>query len=109
MSLSARVRLPTSARAGEVIEIRTLVDHPMETGFRIDSFGQRVPRNILTRFSCRYADREIVSMDLRPGIAANPYLSFRFVADLSGDIELRWEGDQGEVLVERGHIEVESA
>ncbi|MCC5873776.1 MAG: thiosulfate oxidation carrier complex protein SoxZ [Gammaproteobacteria bacterium] len=109
MSLSARVRIPTEARAGEVVEIRTLVSHPMETGFRVDSFGRRVPRNILTRFSCRYADREIVSMDLRPGIAANPYLAFRFVADVSGAIELRWEGQDGEVLVERGHLEVSAA
>lgn len=101
--------MPSSARSGDIVEIRTLVNHPMETGFRIDSFGQRIPRNILTRFSCRYAGREIVSMDLRPGIAANPYLAFRFVADVSGELELRWEGDQGEVLVERGHIEVEPA
>lgn len=108
MSLSARVRIPTSARVGEVIEIRTLVDHPMETGFRVDSFGRRVARNILRQFSCHYAGREIVSMDLRPGIAANPYLAFRFVADISGDIELRWEGEQGEVLIERGHMEVET-
>lgn len=109
MALSARVRMPTDARAGEVIEIRTLVSHPMETGFRIDSFGRRVPRNILTHFSCHYAGRQIVSMDLRPGIAANPYLTFRFVADVSGAIELRWEGDRGEELVERGHIEVSAA
>ncbi|MCC5888009.1 MAG: thiosulfate oxidation carrier complex protein SoxZ [Gammaproteobacteria bacterium] len=109
MSLSARVRIPAAARAGEVIEIRTLVSHPMETGFRVDSFGRRVPRNILTRFSCHYAGREIVTMDLRPGIAANPYLAFRFVADVSGPVELRWEGDQGEVLTEGGHIEVTGA
>jgi len=109
MSLSARVRIPTHAHVGEVIEIRTLVNHPMETGFRVDSFGRRIPRNILTRFRCHYAGREIVSMDLRPGMAANPYLAFRFVADVSGDIELRWEGDQGEALIERGHIEVSSA
>ncbi len=106
MSLSARVRIPTEARAGEVIEIRTLVSHPMETGFRVDSFGRRVPRKILTRFSCHYDGREIVSMDLRPGIAANPYVAFRFVADVSGAIELRWEGDEGEVLIERSHLEV---
>lgn len=106
MKLSARVRIPSHARAGEVIEIRTLVSHPMETGFRVDSFGRRIPRNILTRFSCRYAGREIVDVDLRPGIAANPYLTFRFIADVSGQVELRWQGDQGELLIERGHIEV---
>lgn len=109
MSLSARIRMPTEAHSGEVVEIRALLSHPMETGFRVDSYGQRIPRNILTRFTCHYADREIVSMDLRPGIAANPYLAFRFVADVSGEIVLRWEGDQGEVLVERGHIEVHPA
>ena len=109
MSLSARVRIPTEARAGEVVEIRTLLSHPMETGFRVDSFGRRIPRNILTHFTCHYAGRQIISMDLRPGIAANPYLAFRFVADLSGEIVLRWAGEQGEELIERGHIEVSTA
>ncbi len=109
MTLSARVRLPQQARSGEVVEIRTLVSHPMETGFRVDSFGRRIPRRILTRFSCRYAERLIIDMELRPGISANPYLAFRFVADRSGEIELRWQGDQGEELVERGHLEVTPA
>lgn len=106
MSPSVRISIPTEARAGAVVEVRTLLRHPMETGFRVDSFGRRVPRNILTHFSCHYRGREIVSMDLRPGIAAHPYLAFRFLADHSGDIELRWEGDGGERIIERRHLEV---
>ncbi len=106
MALSARVRLPERATRGEVVEIRSLVSHPMETGFRVDSFGRRVPRRILVRFSVRYAGRLIAEMDLRPGIAANPYIAFRFVADRSGELELRWQGDDGEELIERGQLEV---
>ena len=109
MTLSARVRLPEQARAGETVEIRALVSHPMETGFRVDTSGRRVPRDILTRFECHYADRLIVSMDLRPGIAANPYLAFHFVADRSGELVLRWHDDAGRELVERGHLRVTTA
>lgn len=106
MVSSVRVRIPERAGPGEVVEIRTLVSHPMETGFRIDSRGRRVPRHILKRFTCHYAGREIFTMTLGPGIAANPYLTFRFVADVSGPVELRWEGDDGSVIEASGQLEV---
>ncbi|MEE4384330.1 MAG: thiosulfate oxidation carrier complex protein SoxZ [Pseudomonadales bacterium] len=105
--LSARVRIPERARRGEVVEIRTLASHPMETGFRLDTDGHRVPRNLIDRVTCRYAGRTVFDATLRPAIAANPYLSFRFVADVSGEVELTWHEDTGATLTERGHLEVE--
>ena len=49
---AARVRMPANARQGEVIEIRTLVQHPMESGFRLDNTGKEIPRHIIQSFEC---------------------------------------------------------
>lgn len=89
----AIVHVPKTARRGEVIEIRTLVRHNMETGFRRDYLGQPLPRDIVTGFVCTYNGVEIMRAELNPAIAANPLLAFNTVATESGTIECRWSGD----------------
>lgn len=105
----ARIRVAERATAGEVVEVRTLLSHPMETGYRIDTSGERVPRNIIERFRCTYDGRTICDATLGPAVAANPYLAFEFVADRSGELVFEWTEDSGEVLVERARIEVSAA
>lgn len=102
----ARLRVPESARAGERIEVRTLARHPMETGYRIDTRGERVPRNIIRHFRCDAAGEAVLEAHLRPGIAADPYLAFAFRARRSGEVRMEWTEDRGARLVERRRIEV---
>lgn len=102
----ARIRVPELATKGEIIEIRTLVSHPMETGYRRHERGERVPRNIIERFVCTYNGEIVFRADLHPAVAANPYLSFHTRATESGRLELRWEDDRGEVILAEAEIEV---
>ena len=92
---SALINVPRKAKRGDVIEIKTLMSHIMETGFRHTSAGELVPRDIITSFVCRYNGNEIFRADLFPAIAANPYLSFFTVAKESGKLEFEWIGDNG--------------
>jgi sulfur-oxidizing protein SoxZ len=89
------VRMPSSATRGEVIEIRTLAGHAMETGFRRTERGVLIARDIITRFTCTYNGVEIFSCDLHPAVAANPLLTFNTVATESGTLEFKWTGDNG--------------
>jgi sulfur-oxidizing protein SoxZ len=89
------VNVPRQARRGEVIEIRTLAGHNMETGFRRTQLGELIPRDIITRFTCSYNGVEVFRADLHPAIAANPLISFSTVATESGTLEFRWTGDNG--------------
>ncbi len=96
----ALVFAPTAARRGEVIEIRALIAHPMETGLRADSEGRVVPRDTLRRLTCRYDGELVFAADLHPAIAANPLIIFHTVALQSGTISLTWTGDNGFVQTE---------
>ncbi|MSQ74139.1 MAG: thiosulfate oxidation carrier complex protein SoxZ [Betaproteobacteria bacterium] len=89
------VNLPKQARRGEVIEIRTLVGHDMETGFRRTQLGELIPRNIISRLVCHYNGVEVFRAELHPAIAANPLLTFTTVATESGSLVFRWSGDHG--------------
>ncbi len=93
--MAALINVPAKARRGEIIEIRALTSHIMETGFRHTADGKLVPRDIITSFSCRHNGNEIFRADLFPAISANPYLSFFTVARESGKFEFEWTGDNG--------------
>jgi sulfur-oxidizing protein SoxZ len=103
----ALVNVPARARRGETIEIRALIQHPMETGFRPREDGSLVPRHIIKRFECEYDGALVFAADLHPAIAANPFIAFRTQATASGELVLRWIDDRGETREERAKITVE--
>ena len=89
------VNVPPKAKRGQIIEIKTLISHIMETGFRRTETGVPIPRDIITDFVCSYNGTEIFRADLHQAISANPFISFHTVATESGTLEFRWTGDNG--------------
>jgi len=104
--MAARIQIPRQAKRGEVIEIRVLIQHSMETGFRHDDVGRLIKRNVINAFSCRYNGVDVFRADLSSGIAANPYLQFFTVAEASGNLEFTWIDDEGVQGSERQPIAV---
>ncbi len=102
----AVVNLPSSVKRGEIIEIKTLVQHVMETGFRRTQLGMLIPRDIIRQFVCTYNGAEIFRAELHPAIAANPLITFTTVATESGTIAFRWTGDKGFSVTESATITV---
>jgi len=92
---SALINVPAKAKRGEIIEIKTLMSHIMETGYRRTAAGDVVPRDIITSFTCRYNGVEVFRADLFPAIAANPFITFFTVATESGKFDFDWVGDDG--------------
>ena len=105
--MAARIQVPASARRGEVIEVRILIQHPMETGYRVDHVGKHVPKNAIRTLTCRYNGVEVFRAAMSPGIAANPYLQFYTVAEASGELEFSWIDDEGKQGSERQPIVVQ--
>jgi sulfur-oxidizing protein SoxZ len=91
---NALINAPKTAKRGDTIEIKALILHPMETGFRPGTNGRMIPRNIIEQFSARWNGEEIFRMAFSPAIAANPFVSFFTVARESGRVDLLWTGDQ---------------
>jgi sulfur-oxidizing protein SoxZ len=104
---SALINVPARAKRGDVIEIKTLMSHIMESGFRHTAAGNVVPRDIITSFTCRYNGTEIFRADLFPAISANPFISFFTVAKESGKLEFEWIGDNGFASTASASITVE--
>ena len=89
------VHVPARAAKGQIIEIKALVGHVMETGFRRTESGALIPRDIIRSFVCSYNGAEVFRADFHPAIAANPLIEFPTIATESGKLEFRWTGDNG--------------
>lgn len=107
MTAPALIHVPKKAKRGEVIEVRTMISHVMETGFRRSQSGEPIPRNIITEFSCAYNGVEVCRAAFYPAMTANPFLIFRTVATESGKLVFKWTGDNGFSAEESAAIEVE--
>jgi sulfur-oxidizing protein SoxZ len=92
-----RINLPPTAARGEIVEIKALVAHAMESGQRRDVRGNPIPRKILNRFTCTFNGRTVLDAKLEPAIAANPYFAFPFRASESGSFEFTWIDDDGTI------------
>ncbi len=103
---NALINVPKTAKRGEIVEIKTLVSHPMETGYRRTQDGAPIPRDIIRTFVCTYNGVEVFRADLHPAIAANPFIVFTTVATESGTLEFHWSGDKGFSVKESATITV---
>ncbi len=103
-----RIRAPQEpVKKGDVIQIKTLMPHPMETGLRIDrGTGGIFPRQIVSTFVCTYNGKQVFSVEFSPAVAANPYLAFYTVATESGELTFTWVDDIGEQYTETATIHV---
>jgi len=102
----ALITMPANAKRGDVIEIRTLIAHPMETGYRPGENGAVLPRNLIRRFTCHYDDVLVFSAELFPAVAANPFIAFSTVATATGTLRFSWNGDNGFAQTETASITV---
>ncbi|KZM48730.1 thiosulfate oxidation carrier complex protein SoxZ [Labrenzia sp. OB1] len=102
-----RVKVPKKASKGEVITIKTLISHPMESGQRKDKQGNLVPRQIINTFKCEFDGQLVFECDMDPAVSANPYMEFNAKVENSGTFKFTWVDDDGSVYETEKKITVE--
>ena len=101
-----RVKVPSSASAGETITIKTLISHTMESGQRKDGDGNIIPRSIIHRFKAEYNGETVIDVVLAPSISTNPFFEFDAVVNESGTFVFTWYDDDGSTYTEEKAVEV---
>ena len=101
------INLPARAKRGEIVAIKTLIAHPMETGYRLGPTGAPIPRDIISRFTCTYNGEVVFRAELFPAFAANPFIAFFTRATESGELVFSWTDDHGQIETEVRQIAVE--
>lgn len=101
-----RVKVPASAAAGEVITIKTLISHQMESGQRKDADGNVIPRSIINRFTCEFNGESVIDVTMQPAISTNPYFEFDATVPEAGEFKFTWYDDDGSVYETTKAIEI---
>lgn len=105
-NVTPRIRVPATAEKGEEITIKTLISHPMESGQRLDSDGNPIPRSIINRFTCTFNGETVIDVTMEPAISANPYFEFVSRVPESGTFAFTWYDDDGSVYEDAKDITV---
>ena len=100
------MKTPKSAKAGEVVTLKTLISHPMESGQRKDSSGNVIPRSIINRFTCELNGAMVIDVTMEPAISTNPYFEFDAKVDAAGEFKFTWYDDDGSVYEDVKPIEI---
>ena len=105
-NVESRLRVPSTAAKGSIIDIKTLISHPMVSGQTKDANGKTIPRDIINTFTCTYNGQQVFSMKLEPAISSNPFISFPVRVDKSGTFDFQWTDDDGTVYKDSAPITV---
>ena len=107
-NIKPRVRVPKKVKKGEVFEVKTLVEHPMETGMRKEKkTGKEIPQDIIKEFNVTYNGKEVIKAIWHPAMSANPYSSFYLVAKESGPLIFSWTDNNSKIYTKEVTINVE--
>ena len=101
-----RVKVPKKAAAGEVITIKTLISHKMESGQRKDDEGNVIPRSIINRFTADFNGQNVIDVTIEPAVSTNPYLEFEAMVPEAGEFKFTWYDDDGSVYEEAKSIAI---
>jgi sulfur-oxidizing protein SoxZ len=101
-----RVRVPSTATAGEIVTIKSLISHTMESGQRKDDDGNAIPRSIINRFVAAFNGETVIDVTMEPAISTNPYFEFQAKIPESGTMTFTWYDDDGSVYEESKDISV---
>ena len=105
-NVTPRVRVPREASAGDVVSIRTLISHPMESGQRRDGDGNVIPRSIINRFTCDFNGDNVIDVTIEPAVSTNPYFQFSAMVNETGTFNFTWYDDDGSIYEETADITV---
>jgi len=93
-----RLSIPKDIKTGDIIELKAMIRHDMESGYRLTIMGENIPRLILKSFECRLDHAPIFSAELHPGVSANPLLKFHMRAEKSGTLTFEWTEQTGKIF-----------
>ena len=91
---------------GDVVQVRVLMSHVMETGQRKTPQGELIPAHFIQLVTVTHKDRTVLSAQWGPAISRNPYMSFKFRGAAKGEtIKIAWKDSKDDTRVDEAVIE----
>jgi sulfur-oxidizing protein SoxZ len=86
-------------------EVRALMAHPMETGFRKDASGKTIAAHFINDVKATANGKTVLAAKWSQAISQNPYLQFRFKGAKAGDkVSITWVDNKGDTRTDEAVI-----
>lgn len=90
---SIRVRAIAS---DDSVEVQSLIQHPMDSGFVKDSKGKLIPPHYIEVVTFEHAGKPVLTALWGPAVSKDPYLKFSFKGGKKGDeLKISWVDNKG--------------
>lgn len=97
-SIKPRVKVPKTAAVGEIVTIKALINHPMESGQRKNSeTGETIPRMVVHTFEVTFNGKNVVTFYPEGAVSQNPFFEFVMKVPEAGEVAFKWTDDEGSV------------
>jgi sulfur-oxidizing protein SoxZ len=95
--MASSIKVRTGIRDG-VVTVRTIIRHPMHTGFAIDdTTGAAIPAHYIENVTVHHGEKTVLQCDWSRAVSTNPYLAFAFSGARAGDIlRISWQDNKNE-------------
>jgi sulfur-oxidizing protein SoxZ len=93
MASSIRVRATSN---GDITEVQTLIQHPMDTGLVKDSKGELIPAHFIQELKFEYNGKDVFVANWGTAVSKDPYVKFSFKGARKGDeLKISWTDNKG--------------
>jgi|ERR1043166_1797314 sulfur-oxidizing protein SoxZ len=82
---------------GDVVDVKVLMSHPMETGQRKDAKGELVPVHFIRQVTATLNGKTVLDAQWSQAVSRNPFLGFKVKGAKVGDkIAVSWIDNTGD-------------
>jgi sulfur-oxidizing protein SoxZ len=93
MASSIRVRATSN---GDITEVQTLIQHPMDTGLVKDSRGELIPAHFIQELKFEWNGKDVFVANWGTAVSKDPYVKFSFKGAKKGDeLKISWTDNKG--------------
>ncbi len=91
--------------AGDLVEVKILMRHDMETGQRKDAAGAVIPAHYIKTLTAKHKDKVVFDASFGPSVSKDPFLSFKFKGAAAGDkVIVTWVDTKGDTRTDEGTV-----
>lgn len=95
---SPKVRGPKDpVKKGELVEIKSLIKHPMESGLRKDKATDAlIPAHYIESVVVEYGGKQVLKATWTGAVSKDPFFSFFVKAEATGPLKMTWKDNKGQ-------------
>lgn len=89
----------------DIIEVKLMIRHPMESGLRKDENGKKIPAHFIETLEVKCNEKIVFDAYLGMAVSENPFIMFSFKGGAKGDLlEVIWKDNRGDTRTDKALI-----